>query len=87
MTLSRSLIVTLPIIFGGQALAAATDWAITIQGAQPICAKSQDTCEAAIGAIHRGWWGDDLRGLPLECKPHPGCFSDESGCIEGYNCR
>lgn len=67
----------------GFVLAGAADWGLVSRDTV-ICAKSRETCETALEAVRRGWlrdWPPDAR-----CVAMPGCFSDESECIAGYNC-
>ena len=76
-----------PLLALGFVLIGASDWELRVEGIpEPICAKSQDVCEAARRAIRAGWW--DV-GVPADaatsCTPHPECFSFESNFIAGFN--
>lgn len=91
----RAAAVTVPLVlFAGSnlpdmAFAAATDWQIIASDhgrvVEKICAKSRETCEAAVEAHRRNWFAPDLAGSELVCQPQPGCFSAESEVISGFN--
>lgn len=64
----------------------AADWEI-LGTPEKICAKTRESCEMAIEATRDGRVFRDLRAYPMRCAPAPGCFSEDSNCIAGYNCR
>ena len=76
-------------------LAGATDWGLVISETGPtdsvICAKTQESCELAREAIRKGWLNRGGDGIPRDtttvCRPTPECFSEESNCIAGFNCK
>jgi hypothetical protein len=72
------------------AIALSTDWELVAsRGGVPVetmCAKSEASCQAAVGAIRRGWFAADLAGAEVACRQHAGCFTEQSNCIDGFNC-
>lgn len=72
------------------------DYALLIGDDPLTCAKSAGDCRAAIDALLAGRWiplprsvppGQRLPEMSIFCVPHPGCFSERSNCIAGYNCQ
>lgn len=63
---------------------AAGDYALTIPGEPPVCAKSAETCEAARTAIAQGWLPPIPPNAETSCAPSPRCFSERENCIPGY---
>lgn len=69
-------------------IAEPTDWAAQVEGeAEVTCVKTPAQCLRFAQAVSSGWIHGVLPGTAVRCKPHPGCFSDASNCIAGYNCR
>ena len=67
-------------------VATSGDYALVLSTGEEVCAKSADTCQAAIRAIERGWWPILPPGSGIRCEPRPqGCFSYESNTIRGFN--
>lgn len=68
--------------------AGSSDFELITPLSERICAKSHATCEAARAAVAKGWFLGELpRDAVTECRPAPNCFTERSGCIEGYNCE
>lgn len=72
------------------AIALSTDWELVAsRGGVPIetmCAKSEASCQAAVGAIRRRVFAPELADAALVCEARPGCFTEQSNCIDGFNC-
>jgi hypothetical protein len=68
-------------------LAGAADWELVVNppAPEPICAKSEATCEAAVRAVREFGLFADLGIVEMRCLPHPGCFPQESNFIRGFN--
>jgi hypothetical protein len=79
----RAAAVTLPLVLTG-----AADWELVVKppALEAICAKSEETCRAAIGAVRAFGLFADLGIVEMRCIPHPNCFPEASNCIAGYNC-
>ncbi len=78
------------LLVAGAAVAGSGDYMLIVPlpetPGRGICAKSQQSCEAARAAIKNGWFLTEvMRGAPTFCIPWPGCFSEESNVIRGYN--
>jgi hypothetical protein len=74
------------LLVAGAAVAGSGDYVLLLPTGEEVCAKSADTCNAAIRAIERGWWPILPSGSGLRCEPRPrGCFPESSNHIKGYN--
>ena len=62
---------------------------VLILDGEEVCVQPQVSCEEAIDAVRSGRWRPAGNPTPrdVRCHPRPGCFSERSLCIEGYNCR
>lgn len=85
----RLIPIALAISFVTLAAAAGTGDYVLVTPTERICAKDIESCELAREAIRKGWlqWAAPTANIWCEAMPGGRCFSDESNCIAGYNCR